>query len=48
MMTDIGDPTIALMEDGRLICTSMLKIAITNEPHILSVWGGNDFLLRWR
>jgi hypothetical protein len=44
VMTDIGDPAVALMVDGRLIGGPTLKIAKPDKAHIVEFWWVTNFL----
>ncbi len=44
VMTDIGDPAVALMMDGRLIGAARLQIAVADELHVGGFGRRADFL----
>src|SRR5262249_20147482 len=42
MVSDVGDPAVSLMMNGRLICRATLQIVETNKAHIGSFRGIAD------
>ena len=44
MVSDIGDPAVALMVDGRLIGASRLQVVAPDQPHVRRLGGRADHL----
>jgi hypothetical protein len=44
VMSDIGDPPIALMKDGGLVGAAVLQVVVPGEPHVAGFGRRADFL----
>src|SRR5207248_6085870 len=45
VVSDIGDPAVALMMDGRLIGAARLQIIAADQPHVEGFGRSSDYLL---